>query len=250
MNLIEKGDILEYGIVKLDYNVLKPDKWTVCLTECIKTIFYDINEVVNEYTSYTDFYKNNGLVSKFISSLKLIKSSDEFMLDITNRRLYIKNIDFSKEQIKKEVFYALKLGVSYENITSAIVYYLKTCFEDNEIPDTYSVGLLPETDFKELSSGQLGNPLDIISDVYGEKFYPITSERKTIIKDNLIEFYVKSLDCTAIAPISILNEIPEYKLIEAEIKKGVLSYNNRPLHFYCGKAGIYKSNACNLVECI
>jgi len=248
LTLIEKGDVLEYGKTKLDYKVLKPSVWTYCLAEYIKTIFTDISEVVKGYTKYTDFYRNNSVISEFISSLKFIESECEFRLDAEKRRVYLSDKGYKADQIKKELFYVIKLGKCFKEIPSAIYFYLSDCFRNKDIPDTYSMALLPETEFSELTSGQLGDPLKIVSSIYGKSFMPLTQDRKYVIHDGIIEFYLAEKNCVVTAPECISSFMP--RLSDIRIEKGYVSIDGTALHRYCGKSGVYANNAYDLVNCL
>ena len=248
MNLLEKGDILEYGIQKLDHKVLLPSVQTVAFTEYLKTVFLDISEVVGGYTKYTDFYKNNKVISDFFATLKFVKDDCIFRFDADKRMVYMPDVNFTKEQLKKEVFYSIKLGKTYKGIPSAIFFWLDMCFKDNFIPDTYSVALLPDTEFSELASGQLGEPLKLIGMVYGKKFLPLTDERKYVINNGILEFYLAEKDCVVMAPETISSFMAE--LSDIKLEKGYVSIKGIPLHRYCGKSGVYKNSAFDLVNCL
>lgn len=251
MNLLEKGDAL-ISLNKYNQNtfVLTPKLWTVCFTEYLKYTIPNLSNVIKSYTMYDDFYNENIIIENFIKSFDIILSKDTFKLDEKNKKLYINDsYTYTYNQILIELFYNIKLGISYDGIPSHIVYFVKECFK-NDIPNTYSIHLLPDFVFKDLTSRNLENSIEIISDIIGYNFVPFTSQKTFLIKDDIIEFYVPLTDSVGTAPKSLLNHISLKQLKNVTIENGYLSLNHTPLHVYCNKKGYFKSSGYDIVKCI
>lgn len=254
MKLLELGALLK--TVQEDKNIpapFYPFKWTTALACYTRATFPGLDEVMKKYNNPKPFYRENTAITDFYNGLRLVHG--EGIFSIFDNVLCSNEIDdgttLNPEAWQREVFFAAKNGFAIESVPSEHVYILRKYAASGNLYSNLPV-LYPPAKYKELTSGHIPNPIDVISDILNVDYTPLSMDRLYVPSytcgTGAVEIYLPAIEKVAVFPESLVEILTTYDIFAITFNNNILSLNGKPLHELCGKHGVYWKGALNLVD--
>jgi hypothetical protein len=256
MKLLELGtQLYNTTINKKTVNPFFPFKWTTALACYTCAAFPGLDGVLKRYNNPKPFYRENTAVTDFFNGLRLERGDGEFK--IVDNVIYsneIKNnqtvsTDFPEAGWQREVFFAMKNGYAIEGVPSEHVFILLKYAASGNLYSNLPV-LYPSAKYKELTSGYIENPIDIISDVLNINYTPLSMDRLYVPSytcgEDAMEVYLPAIEMVAVFPATLVEMLTIQDIFAVTLNKNILCLNEKPLHELCGKYGIYPKGALDL----
>lgn len=234
LNTTTKGEIIVTSV------------WLVCLSEYVKSCFPVITKILPGYTYHTDFYKNAIPIDNWINNLTFVKE-DNTVFRMDRNTVYISDaLPVDKEVLKRELFYVWKNTNNYLDLSPSTVYFVNLAYKQKQIPFTCLPAVLPDYVIKDLQSKKMGEPFEIITTLTKEQFTPITEDNIYVERDNMLEVYLKQLDCIIYTKKDFFDKISFAQIDDIYMEDGYLTLGDKYLHEHLGLDGIFLGAMGNL----
>lgn len=206
-----------------------------------KKMRFVTQEELNEFRQYL------AIDPAYLEALNNTANSDEFF----NACPLFQAIP---KDLREDLFYAVKLGFTYKNVPSRLVYLLRIALREAKSPNL-AIEMLNNAQFhKYLKASALPEGVtvkQIMSNLLGHDFKTFTNARKRVEYKGFYEYYVADADRVLILPEDIAKQVSSREDINGLNYKpdvGVCLYD-KPLRFFNGRLGI-TTDEFDLRECI
>ena len=151
----------------------------------------------------------------------------------------------------KRGFLCYEVGYVVEGVPSEHVHILRKYADSGNLYSNLPA-LYPETQYLELTSGHIKDPINLISEVLDIDFTPLSMERLYVPSytcgSDAMEVYLPAEDKVTVFPAELVELLTTHDIFAIALEGNILCLNGKPLHELCGKYGVYWKGSLNLYD--